>query len=229
VVGILRGDSRYLSIQGNALTLDLTLVVADALRYLHAQLPDLVQSKSPIPDLSNVTVPEEARAKLSEALGQPLPEEFAQITIMQSGQLVTAQRVVQLLDALVIVLPLLTLLLVIAAIWVAPKRRRTILQLGLALAISMLVVFVLIKLGENRVISGVTTEPGAAIISPTLDALLGGLLQWIILLVIGGLLVALVAFFANKGRWFAAAWRWLQETYANLYEHVAAGPSSAVR
>ena len=51
VVGILRGDSRYLSIQGNALTIDLTLVVSDALRFLHSQLPDLVQSKLPIPDL----------------------------------------------------------------------------------------------------------------------------------------------------------------------------------
>jgi hypothetical protein len=91
------------------------------------------------------------------------------------------------------------------------------------------VVFALFKFGENRVISGVTTGPGAAIILPTLDALLGGLLQWILLLAIGGLLVAVVAFFANKGRWFAAAWRWLLETYANLYEHVAARSSSTVR
>ena len=161
VVGILRGDSRYLSIQGNALTIDLTLVVSDALRFLHSQLPDLVQSKLPIPDLSNVTVPAEARARLSEALGRPLPDNFAEVTIMQSDQLVTAQRTVQLLDALVIILPILTLLLLIAAIAVSPNRRRTILQIGIGLAISMLVVFLLIKLIENRVTSAVTAQPGA--------------------------------------------------------------------
>jgi hypothetical protein len=126
VVGILRGDSKYLSIQGNALTIDLTLVISDALRYLHSQLPDLVQSKLPIPDLSNVTVPAEARAKLSEALGRPLPDDFGQVTIMESDQLVTAQRTVQLLDALVIILPILTLLLLIAAIAVSPHHRRTV-------------------------------------------------------------------------------------------------------
>jgi hypothetical protein len=222
VVGILRGDSQYLSIQGNALTIDLTLVIADALRFLHSQLPDIVQSKLPIPDLSNVTVPAEARARLSDALGRPLPADFGQVTIMQSDQLVTAQRTVQLLDALVIILPILTLLLLIAAIAVSPNRRRTILQIGLGLAIGMLVVFLLIRLIENRVTSAVTAQPGAGVISPALDALLGALLQWLIILLIVGVLVAIIAFFANKGHWFAAAWRWLQQTYARLRERVGA-------
>jgi len=225
VVGILRGDSRYLSIQGNALTIDLTLVVSDALRFLHSQLPDLVQSKLPIPDLSNVTVPAEARARLSEALGRPLPDNFAEVTIMQSDQLVTAQRTVQLLDALVIILPIITLLLLIAAIAVSPRRRRTILQIGIGLAISMLAVFLLIKLIENRVTSAVTAQPGAGVISPALDALLGGLLQWLIILLIGGILVAIIAFFADKGHWFAAAWRWLQQTYARLRERFGGTPA----
>jgi hypothetical protein len=225
VVGILRGDARYLSIQGNALTIDLTLVISDALRYLQSQLPDLVQSKLPIPDLSNVTIPTEAKARLSEALGRPLPDNFAEVTIMQSDQLVTAQRTVQLLDALVIFLPILTLVLLIAAIVVSPNRRRTLLQVGGGLAISMLVVFLLIKFIEGRVTSAVTAQPGEGIISPALDALLGGLLQWLIILLIGGVLVAIIAFFADKGHWFAAAWRWLRETYGHLRERFAGAPA----
>ena len=87
VVGILRGDSRYLSIQGNALTIDLTLVVSDALRFLHSASCLIWCNRScPIPDLSNVTVPAEARARLSEALGRPLPDNFAEVTIMQSDR-----------------------------------------------------------------------------------------------------------------------------------------------
>jgi hypothetical protein len=226
VVGILRGDARYLSIQGNALTIDLTLVISDALRYLQSQLPDLVQSKLPIPDLSNVTVPSEAKARLSEALGRPLPDNFAEVTIMQSDQLVTAQRTVQLLDALVIFLPIVTLLLLVAAIVVSPNRRRTLLQVGLGLAISMLVVLLLIKFIESRVTSAVTAQPGEGIISPALDALLGGLLQWLIILLIGGVLVAIIAFFADKGHWFAAAWRWLRETYGRLRERFSGAPAS---
>ena len=170
-------------------------------------------------------MPAEARARLSEALGRPLPDNFAEVTIMQSDQFVTAQRTVQLLDALVIILPILTLLFLIAAISVSPKRRRTILQIGLGLAISMLVVFLLIKIIQNRVISAVTAQPGPGMISSALDALLGGLLQWLIILLIGGVLVAIVAFFANKGHWFAAAWRWLRETYANLRERFGSTPA----
>jgi hypothetical protein len=225
VVGVLRGDSRYLNIQGNALTIDLTLVISDALRYLQSQLPALVQSKLPIPDLSNVTVPATARARLSDALGRPLPDNFGEVTIMQSDQLVTAQRTVQLLDALVIFLPILTLLLLIAAIWVSPNRRRTLLQVGLGLAISMLIVFLLIRFIENRVTSAVTAQPGAGVISPALDALLGGLLQWLVILLIAGVLVAIIAFFADKGHWFAAAWRWLRATYARLRERFTAHPA----
>ena len=146
---------------------------------------------------------------------------------MQSDQLVTAQRTVQLLDALVIILPILTLLLLIAAIAVSPNRRRTILQIGIGLAISMLVVFLLIKLIENRVTSAVTAQPGVGIISPALDALLGALLQWLIILLIGGVLVAIIAFFANKGHWFAAAWRWLRETYARLRERFGGTPAQS--
>jgi hypothetical protein len=226
VVGILRGDSRYLGIQGNALTIDLTLVISDALRYLQSQLPDLVQSKLPIPDLSNVTVPAEARTRLSAALGRSLPNNFGEVTIMESDQLVTAQRTVQLLDALVVFLPLLTLALLIAAVAVSPNRRRTLLQVGLGLAISMLIVFLLIRFIETRVTSAVTAQPGAGVISPALDALLGGLLQWLILLLIVGVVVAVIAFFANKGHWFAAAWRWLRETFARLRERIAGTPVS---
>jgi hypothetical protein len=229
VVGVLRGDARYLNIQGNALTIDLTLVISDALRYLQSQLPALVQSKLPIPDLSNVTVPTEARTRLSAALGRSLPDNFGEVTIMESDQLVTAQRTVQLLDALVIFLPLLTLLLLIAAVAVSLNRRRTLLQVGIGLAIGMLIVFLLIRFIENRVTSAVTAQPGAGVISPALDALLGGLLQWLIILLVAGVLVAIIAFFANKGHWFAAAWRWLRATYARLRERFAGTAASTAR
>jgi hypothetical protein len=225
VVGILRGDSRYLTIQGNALTLDLTLVITDALRYLQAQLPDLVQSKLPIPDLSSVIDPAKARQRLSDALGRTLPDDFGQVTIMQADQLVTAQRSVQLLDALTIILPLLTLVLLIAAVWVSLNRRLTLLQLGIGLAFAMLVVLLLIKFIENRVVSAVTTQPGSGIVSPTLDALLGGLTQWLIILLVVGVVVAIIAFFANKGHWFAAAYRWLRDTFANLRERFSGSPA----
>jgi hypothetical protein len=226
VVGLLRGDARYLKIQNGALTLDLTLVIADALRYLHSQLPDLVQSKVPIPDLSNLTIPAEARAKLSDALGRPIPDNFAEVTIMRSDQLTTAQRAVQALDALVIILPILTALLLIAALWVSPNRRRTLLQLGIGLALAMLLVLLLIKLVQNQVISAVTTQPGQGVLAPALDALLGGLFQWLTYLLVVGVVVAAGAFFADKGHWFEAASRWLREKFDNMRERFSGAPTT---
>jgi hypothetical protein len=66
VVGILRGDSHYLSIQGNALTIDLTLVVSDALRSYSSCLIWCNRSADPRPQQRDCA----AGARASQGLGR---------------------------------------------------------------------------------------------------------------------------------------------------------------
>jgi hypothetical protein len=227
VVQLLRGDARYLAIVGNRLTLDLTAVIGAALRYLQSLLPDLVQSKLPLPDLSAVQVPQAARQQLSDALGIRLPADFAQVTLLQGDQLVAAQRAVRIFDGLVWVLPLLTVALFVAALFVAAllgarDRRRTLVGQGIGVTIALLVLIGAILLIQHVVVSTVTSQPAQGIIGPTLDAVVSSLIRPLALLLVGAVALAVVAFFANEGRWFAAAYSWVRAQCERLIRFIRA-------
>ena len=79
----------------------------------------------------------EAQTGLGGRVGARLPEDAAQLTILQSDQLDTAQNVAKLLDGLPIVLVALSLLLFGAALLVSPGYRRQAVRgygIGLVLA-----------------------------------------------------------------------------------------------
>ena len=84
-----------------------------------------------ISSITNLT-PDEARAKLSQALGRPLPPDFGTITIFEKQQLSTVQKAVQLFNDLVYVIVIAALLLIGLAFAIAPDRRRIAIWVGLS-------------------------------------------------------------------------------------------------
>jgi len=71
-------------------------------------------------------------------LAERIPEVNAQFTIVQSADLTKAQRAFKLLSALARWLPIIALLLIAVAVYVAKGRRRTLMVSGLAVAAGML-------------------------------------------------------------------------------------------
>jgi hypothetical protein len=71
-------------------------------------------------------------------LAERIPEVNAEFTIVQSADLTKAQRAFKLLSALARWLPIIALLLIAAAVYVAKGRRRTLLAGALAVAAGML-------------------------------------------------------------------------------------------
>ena len=83
-----------------------------------------------ITDLS----PDEARAKLSQALGRELPDDFGTITIFEKQELSNVQKAAELFNDLVYVLVIAAFVLIGLAFLVAPDRRRIAIWVGLAIA-----------------------------------------------------------------------------------------------
>jgi hypothetical protein len=120
---ILKGGSKTLTTNNGVVTLQLhPLLVQLAAQLGLQQQFEAVQSK-----LQGSTG-ETARGTVQEKLGVKLPPASGGIVILRSSQLKTAQDIVKAIKGLAIVLPLITFLLFILAVYLAEEWRRVALR-----------------------------------------------------------------------------------------------------
>lgn len=201
LVAVLRGQTSTIGSANGALTLDLLPILAAILSRMQQSLPGLIPFGVTIPDLSAAKTPAQARQELAQALGVQLAPDFGVITLVQSVTLRTAQRIVSILDALQIVLPLVTLALALLTLWLAADRRRTLLLLGVVTAALFLVAMLVTQFVLGKIPDAAPTSPAHEIVTS-----LAGLVQTNLLgtLVVGlfiGLVVALGAYLAGRPGW----------------------------
>jgi hypothetical protein len=127
-----------------------------------------------------------------------LPTIHPTLSLFSSRELVKAQTAYRLINDLKIVLPILTLVLIAAGVYVAAGRRRALIGAGLGFAASMLVLGIglLIFRGIylNSVPSNVLPSDAAAALFDTLVRFIREALRALLVL---GLVVALAAFFTG--------------------------------
>jgi hypothetical protein len=120
---ILNGGSKTLSTNNGVVALQLHPLLTQLAAQLGLQQQfEAVQSK-----LQGSTGTA-ARGAVQEKLGVKLPPQSGSIVILRSSQLKTAQDIVKAIKGLSIVLPLITLLLFILAVWLADGWRRVALR-----------------------------------------------------------------------------------------------------
>ncbi len=131
-----------------------------------------------------------------EARGVDLPDidlELGSIVIYESDDLATAQTVAQGISTVGWVLPVVALLLIAAAIWVAPDRRRMVAFLGFGTAITLLIHLAANRVTQNAVLGGIeddlSREAAAGVWDTTLARLISGM--WALLVI--ALIVGFVA------------------------------------
>jgi hypothetical protein len=96
----------------------------------------------------------EARAGIGGKLAQKLPPDAAQLTVMKSDQLSTAQDIAKLLRPIAIVLLLLMIAFYAAAIFLARARRReTLRAVGFGLILAGVLALLLRSLGGDAVVN----------------------------------------------------------------------------
>jgi hypothetical protein len=204
IVAALRGQSQTLTISNGTLTLDLIPIISKGLQVVTAQLSNLLPPQVHLPDLSSTQSVQQGIQKLSQALGITLPPDYGQVVLLQSAQLATAQQMVRLLDIFSILLPLLTLVLLVATIWLALDRRRILIELG----IGIVILFLLAKIGiaylEQTVLSSITDPTAKSVAQPVLNQALSYIRTSTTWIVVIAALTALVAFLVGKPEWFRA-------------------------
>ena len=159
-----------------------------------------------LPDLNDTQSPQEQVELLSEAIGRDLRPDFGQFVVYESDRIDEAESAVSVardvakqIKRFTLLLVIVTVLMIALTIFVAPIRRRAMIQLGIGVAIAV----VLAVIVERRVIKSIpnaianiqareASESILAAFSNSLNNANGSLL-------VVALLVALIGFIARPG------------------------------
>ncbi len=102
--------------------------------------PEIFGRTVDLPTVSVDDVPEAAIEKIESALDVQIPSNFGQFTVFDASRLEQVQDAVELFNRLVVFVAILAVALFALTLWVSPRRRRTLIQLvvGIALGVVLL-------------------------------------------------------------------------------------------
>jgi hypothetical protein len=198
IVALLRGDTTYAYIEGDDVRLDTLPLISQVLVWLDGKLPGGLASKFSPPVIEPGTDPATAIQQVSTWTGRPLPPDFGQVTLLKSDSLGPAQTAVRVFDALVWIIPIVTLVLIAVTIWLSRNRRRTIITLGVGVAVALILTRVIVKKGSAAIIDGLGQTNGVRVVRNVVDASLGPLTTITIWIVVIAVVVVIAAWFAGR-------------------------------
>ncbi|HEX5937223.1 MAG TPA: hypothetical protein VFZ75_05980 [Actinomycetota bacterium] len=207
VLLVLDGEGETISTAEGKVLLNLVPLVNLALAQLEGAASGLLGRDVDVPPVASIDVPEEAISRLEAAFGRDLPDDFGQIPVYDSEELAALQDTVRLFERVVIVAVILVLLLVALALWLSPRKRRTLIQLMAGFAIVLVIERRLAIAATQEVLDRMRPETRAAGEAFT-DRLLGSLFTytgWLLAIVLVVLVVALIT---GPYPWAVATRRW---------------------
>ncbi|HZA87299.1 MAG TPA: hypothetical protein VE466_10490 [Acidimicrobiales bacterium] len=139
-VRVLHGESEAVVTEDGQVTLNLVPVANAVLQRISAASPEILGRDVDLPDVTVDDIPDVAIARLEDALGVDLGDDFGQVTVYDDGKLEAVQDSVNLFDRLVVWLLPLGVVLAGVALWLSTRRRRTLLQLSAGLALGMVLI-----------------------------------------------------------------------------------------
>jgi hypothetical protein len=159
-----------------------------------------------LPDLNDTQSPSEQVELLSEAIGRDLRPTFGQFTVYESDKIDEAQSAVSVardvakqIKRFTVLLVVVSVLMIALTIFVAPVRRRAMIQLGIGVAVAVVLAVIIerrvIKSIPNAIANLQAREASESILSAfsnSLNNANGSLL-------VVALLVALIGFIARPG------------------------------
>jgi len=198
IVALLRGDTTYAYIQGSDVKLDTLPLISQVLVWLDGKLPGALGTKFSPPLIAPGTPPDQAIQQVSAWTGRTLPADFGQVTLLQSDSLGPAQTAVRWFDRLVWMLLVVTIVLVALTIWLSRHRRRTLIELGIGVAIALILTHVIVKQGSDAIVSDITSGGGLGAVRDVVSASLEPLTNLTIWIVVIGIVVAVAAWLSGR-------------------------------
>src|SRR3954453_14993965 len=185
-------------------------------RVAHKQLVKAVTgdtSSTVVLDLRPMLGKVAQRVGLGPDVVNRLPPDRGRITIVRPKELVTARKIAHALKTLAIVLVVLPLLVMGAAVWSSPDRRRTLMQTGLGIFFAGVLLLLLRRI-LGHVIVGDLASAGAAepAAQSTWDIGTSLLRQIAATVAALGLVVMLCAWLAGPARWATSTRHWMSPT-----------------
>ena len=209
--GDLDGQVPGVTVRGDDVVLSVIPLINQVLARIGEESPDLFGHTINLPTITVDEIPKDAIAKLEDALGRPLPDNFGQFTIFDVARLRQAQDGVDLFNRFVVLAVILAVVLFALTLWISPRRRRTLIQLAVGIGLGIVVIRRLAIHFEGDVVQLVkpdnqeaTRVITRAFVSSLLDAS-----QWILGI---AALVVVVAVLTGPYPWVRA-----------LRAHIAAG------
>lgn len=195
LIATLEGGGETLEVQNGQVVLNLLPLVNEGLRSISTIVSDLIGRPVTLPDLSGDEVPSESIARVESALGVELPDRFGTIVVYDSQALSAVQDGVDLASRVIIVLVLLFLVFAAIALWVSPRKRRTLVQLSASIAVVLVIERRLAIAQSDALIEQAKPENRAAA-NAVIDQVLASLLRytgWLLAIAFVVLVVTLVS------------------------------------
>jgi hypothetical protein len=202
VVDVLEGDTN-LQTENGKVVLNLVPVLNEVLAEIGRASPEIFGRSVNIPTVSVDDIPKDAVAKVENALGVDLPDNFGQFTVFEAQRLEAIQDAVELFDRLVVVAVVLAVLLIALTLWVSPRRRRTLLQLAVGIALGVVLIRRIGLRAEDEVVDLAKPENREAV-GVVVGAFIDSLLDATAWILAAAALVAVVALLNGPYPWAVA-------------------------
>jgi len=177
LVRVLRGDNPEVSAGDESVTINLVPIIDEALAQISAASPEILGRQVDIPELSVDDVPDQAIARLSDALGVDLDDDFGQVTVYDKGRLAALQDGIDLARSLLVLVAAVAVVCLVGALALSNRRRRTLLQLLVGLAVGIALVRRLGIRGKSEVVAGIDDTLNRDAAAAVIDRFLGPLLD----------------------------------------------------
>jgi hypothetical protein len=212
IVAVLANKSSSFQIVDNAVVLNVLPLINEGLQSISGTISDLVGHQITLPTITGDEIPSAALQQLQSALGVTLPSDFGSIVVYRSDSISAVQDIVNLAQRAVIWLAIVFLLLSAIALWVSPRRRRTLLQLATALLVLLIVERRLAIWESNSFIAKVIPENQAAA-QAVVDRVLGSLLWYTAWFLAAAVIILLVALLTGPYPWAVRLRGWTVDVW----------------
>jgi hypothetical protein len=182
IIGALRFDEGPLSLKGGRLVLDLSGPFAFVEDTLGLDALDLFADK-----------------------------EWGEFVLFESQQVAILQQALAMLDAVGLILPFLALALYFVAWLISLWRRRTVLWIGVALAVAMVLLLVLLFLAQPILLAAVADPLMRAVTGEIWNVVTRGLFYRTIFVLVVGVIIAVAAALAGPHPQAVAFRAWVRE------------------
>lgn len=205
VVAVLEGGDLppSLQVEGDNVVLNVVPVLNQVLARIGEASPEIFGRTVDLPTVTVDDIPQAAVQRIESALGRDLPDDFGQFTVFEASRLEQVQDAVDLFNRFVVAAVVVALVLFALTLWVSPRRRRTLLQLMVGIALGVVLIRRLGLRLEDDVVELVRPENREAV-GVVVGALVSSLLDataWILGI---AFVVAVVALLTGPYRWARA-------------------------